>query len=188
MFLLTIVLVAAMHLSDACFEVDTGYLGRPRGSNGVGRVTGITTPFECQVACQNDESGECQFWTWNSPDWRSKQGTCFFKDSASGRVQGTRQAGRISGSAYCDCFAYDTTIGRGKGNGLGKVDDVPSPFACQMECQKVDACKNWIWNSQEHERNPNACYLKKGETEASVGRDLDMNRISGPKACGEIPM
>ena len=97
MLLLTIALVASLQLSDACFEMDTGYLGSPRGSNGVGRVTDITSPYECQVACQNDES--CEFWTWNSPDWRSRQGTCFFKDDTSGRVQGQSHAGRVSGPA-----------------------------------------------------------------------------------------
>ena len=90
-----LVLLAVVQVSLACFEFDTGYLGKPRGANGVGRVDGIATAYECQVACQNEQEGE--FFVWNSPDWRSRQGRCYFKKNDNGRVQGPRQAGRISG-------------------------------------------------------------------------------------------
>ena len=87
-----VVLFALIQVSFACFEQDTGYLGAPRGSNGVGRVDGIPTAYECQVACQNEPA--CEFWTWNSPDWRAQQGRCYFKSAMTGRVQGRWQAGR----------------------------------------------------------------------------------------------
>merc|ERR1712018_649040 len=180
-----VVLFALIQVSLACFEQDTGYLGAPRGSNGVGRVDGIPTAYECQVACQNEP--DCEFFVWNSPDWRSRQGRCYFKKNDNGRVQGPRQAGRISGPKFCDCFDYDTTIGRGKGNGAGRVNDVPSPLACQAECRNNADCTRWIWNSPEHERNPNVFWLKKAATEASVGTDFDLNRISGPAFCDDVP-
>merc|ERR1712018_768776 len=74
-----VVLCAVAHVSLACFEFNTGYLGSPRGSNGVGRVEDIPTAYECQVACQNEPA--CEFWTWNSPDWRARQGICYFKSN-----------------------------------------------------------------------------------------------------------
>ena len=90
-----VVLCAVAHVSLACFEFNTGYLGSPRGSNGVGRVEDIPTAYECQVACQNEPA--CEFWTWNSPDWRARQGICYFKSNKGGSVRGRRQAGRVSG-------------------------------------------------------------------------------------------
>ena len=90
-----VVLCAVAHVSLACFEFNTGYLGSPRGSNGVGRVEDIPTAYECQVACQNEPA--CEFWTWNSPDWRARQGICYFKSNKGGTVSGRRQAGRVSG-------------------------------------------------------------------------------------------
>lgn len=186
MFLPVAILLAAVRLSDACFEMDTGYLGDPRGSNGVGRKQDIASAFECQKACQ--AKSNCEYWTWNGPDWRSKNGVCYFKSSTEGRLQGPNQAGRISGPAYCDCFAYDTSIGRGKqvngaGNGAGAKEDVPTPFACQQECQMNDDCNVWIWNDADHAKNPNKCWMKKAATEPTVGQANDIHRISGPKFC-----
>jgi hypothetical protein len=63
---------------------------------------------------------------------------------------------------------------------------VPTPFACQQKCQMNDECNNWIWNGPEHRREPLACWMKKGETEPSVGKPQDINRISGPKFCGPM--
>jgi len=185
MLLPTVILLAAVHLSDSCFEMDTGYWGEPRGSNGVGRKADVDSALDCQVACQA-EWPTCQFWTWNSPNWRSRQGTCYFKSSMEGRVQGTKQKGRVSGPAYCPegCFQYDTTIGRGKGNGAGKKEDVPSALACQKECQMNDECNFWVWNEPEHRRNPFGCWMKKAATEPSRKR-RDEHRVSGPKEnCG----
>jgi len=183
MFLPTVILLAAVRLSDACFEFDTGYLGQPRGSNGVGKQFDVASAFDCQKACQDD--GTCQYWTWNGPDWRNRNGVCWFKNSMEGRVQGTRQAGRVSGPAYCECFAYDTSIGRGRGNqaSTGRKNDVLTPFDCQRECQMIDDCNNWIWNDAEHIRNPNVCWMKKAATEPTVGNPTDLHRISGPKFC-----
>merc|ERR1712012_1116626 len=118
-----VVLCAVAHVSLACFEFNTGYLGSPRGSNGVGRVEDIPTAYECQVACQNEPA--CEFWTWNSPDWRARQGICYFKSNKGGSVRGRRQAGRVSG--------------------------------------------------------PKFCWMKKAATEATVGTDFDLHRISGPE-------
>merc|ERR1712012_1189905 len=101
-----VVLCAVAHVSLACFEFNTGYLGSPRGSNGVGRVEDIPTAYECQVACQNEPA--CEFWTWNSPDWRARQGICYFKSNKGGSVRGRRQAGRVSGPKFCDCL--NTTL------------------------------------------------------------------------------
>jgi len=186
MLLPTVILIAAVHLSDACFEMDTGYNGEPRGSNGVGRVADVASARDCQQACL-DEWPTCQFWTWNSPDWRSRPGMCWLKSSNEGRVQ--RQKGRISGPAYCPgwCFEHNTTIGRGKGNGAGKKEDVPSPLACQKECQMNDECNAWIWNGPEHPRNPLGCWMKKAPTEPSRG-EQDMHRVSGPKEDCGLPM
>ena len=69
----------------------------------------------------------------------------------------------------------------------GRVDDVPSPLACQAECRKRAGCTRWIWNAPEHGRNPNVCWLKKAATEASVGGRGDRNRISGPAFCDDVP-
>ena len=92
MFHKLVILLAVVQVSLACFDVGTAYLGRPRGANGVGRVANIPTAYECQVACQNEP--ECEFFVWNSPDWRSRQGMCYFKKNDGGSRQ---QAGRISG-------------------------------------------------------------------------------------------
>jgi len=188
MMLKSVALFAIIHASMACFFPDTGYLGEPRGANGVGKVEDIPTAYECQLACQNEPN--CEFWVWNSPDWRARHFTCYFKRDDSGMQQGPmgrpNQMGRIAGPKFCDCFDYDTTIGRGKGNGAGRVDDVPTPFACQKECQNNSECTRWIWNSPEHARNPNVCWLKKAATEASVGAASDMNRISGPEFCDDF--
>lgn len=88
-----ILLLAAVHFSNACIEDDTAYLGDPRGSNGVGRATGVKSAEDCQVACQEHDG--CEFWVWNSPQWRSKQNTCYFKSNDGGRKEG--QEGRFSG-------------------------------------------------------------------------------------------
>jgi len=81
-----------------------------------------------------------------------------------------------------DCFFYNTVIGRGKGNGAGKVQGITSAFDCQIECQMHDKCNWWIWNSPEH-NNPNICHFKKVYTDPSVGGKKQTNRISGPKFC-----
>lgn len=74
------------------------------------------------------------------------------------------------------------TIGRGQGNGAGVVEDVASAEDCQAECQMVDECNCWIWNTPDHERHPNKCWMKKEATEPSQ-EARDMNRVSGPKFC-----
>jgi hypothetical protein len=99
MLLPVAILLAAVRISDACFEMDTGYLGDPQGSNGVGRQLDVASAFECQKACQGEVTGTCQYWMWNGPDWKNRNGVCWFKNSMDGRVQGTRQSGRISGPA-----------------------------------------------------------------------------------------
>ena len=86
-----------------------------------------------------------------------------------------------------DCFEKQMSIGSGKGNGAGNVDiwyvdNVDSAENCQVECQKVDKCNNWIWNTADHRRNPNTCWLKKAAIGYRKGRK-DINRISGPKYC-----
>merc|ERR1711997_1327781 len=168
---------------NTCFEFDTGYLGQPRGSNGVGRAYDIASAFECQVACHEDDL--CEYWTWNSPQWFNRHETCWFKNSMDGRTEG--QTGRVSGPANCDCFAHDATIGRGAGNGFPKVEDVFSAFECQQICFFTEGCENFIWNSSEHANNPNVCWPKRSENyeagQNSVGTARDMNRISGPKVC-----
>jgi len=89
---------------------------------------------------------------------------------------------RLSDACGEDCFFHDTVIGRGAGNGAGKVEDVASASACQVECQMNDNCNWFIWNSPDHNR-PNLCWLKKAYTEPSAGGKKQQNRISGPKFC-----
>ena len=67
------------------------------------------------------------------------------------------------------------------------MEDVATAFDCQTECQNKEECNNWIWNSPDHERNPNVCWLKKAETEPSIGTAGDINRVSGPKFCFGVP-
>ena len=54
MLLKGVALFALIHLSVALFLPDAGYLEEPRGANGVGKVEGIPTAYECQQACQNE--------------------------------------------------------------------------------------------------------------------------------------
>ena len=109
-------LFAAIHVSMACFLPDTGYLGEPRGANGVGKVEGIPTAYECQLACQNEPN--CEFWVWNSPNWRARHFTCYFKRDDSGMQQGPMgrpsQMGRIAGpkvsSIIRKCLRYQVGL------------------------------------------------------------------------------
>ena len=90
-----IILLAAVHFSSACLEYDTAYVGEPKGSNGVGRANDVETAEDCQIACQ--EHHHCEFCVSNSPEWRAKQNTFYFKSHDEGRKEGARAAGRVSG-------------------------------------------------------------------------------------------
>ena len=88
--------LAIVHFVNACIEYDTAYVGSPMGSNGIGRMDGVETEYECQSACQ--ATPRCQFWVWNSPQWRARQKVCYFKSNDEGKREGGRAAtGRISG-------------------------------------------------------------------------------------------
>ena len=67
---------------------------------------------------------------------------------------------------------------------MGRVDDVLSAFDCQMHCVMTDECNAFIWNDEEHPKNPNVCRLEKGFTHKGIADSK--HRHSGPKFCGGL--
>ena len=93
--LLWLTLLIAVRFTTACLEYDVAYQGNPMGSNGVGRKAGVENEYDCMKACQDEP--KCNFWVWNSPQWRAGQGLCYFKSNNEGRTEKGLQMGRISG-------------------------------------------------------------------------------------------
>ena len=83
-----------------------------------------------------------------------------------------------------ECVSHNSAIGRVKGNGAGRVDDVLTVEDCRMHCQMTDECNAFIWNDEEHPKNPNVCWMKKGFTEKGLA-DAE-HRHSGAKVYLDI--
>ena len=72
------------------------YKGDPvRGIKGF-HISDITSAEECQQECVQDS--DCQFWTWNSPDFKKNPNTCWLK---AGKGKTKEVAGKISGPKIC---------------------------------------------------------------------------------------
>jgi len=183
MFRLTLVLFAAMRISDACLEYGFTY-GKGDGSLVVGKVE-TSSADECQRACQDEEL--CEYWGWRMMEPGDNVSTCFLKSSKGEKKK--QKAGKIIGPKFCECFAYDASIGRDAGE-VGRVEEVFGPLDCMWHCQGTDGCENWIWNGPEKTGKPNSCQLKLGlgEGDNSSGELRDIGRISGPRVCnGPFP-
>ena len=92
MLRLALVLFAAIHLSDACLEYDTGF-GPADGSLMVGKVTANSSD-DCQRACQAEEL--CEYWGWNGPEFENlkQENSCFLK---SAKGEPTEKKGKVFG-------------------------------------------------------------------------------------------
>ena len=84
MFRLTLVLFAAMRLSDACLEYGVAY-GKGDGSLVVGKVE-VSSADECQRACQDEEL--CEYWGWSMMEPGEHVSTCFLKSSKGKIIKG----------------------------------------------------------------------------------------------------
>merc|ERR1712018_94104 len=182
MFRLTLVLFAAMRISDACLEY--GFTYGKSNKLVVGKVE-TSSADECQRACQDEEL--CEYWGWRIRDHDKPTNTCYLKSSKGKKNK--PEFGNIVGPKFCECFAYDASIGRNAGE-LMRVEEVFGPLDCMWHCQDTPGCENWIWNGPEKTGKPNSCQLKLGlgEGDNSFGELRDIGRISGPRDCnGSFP-
>ena len=62
-------------------------------------------------------------------------------------------------------------------NDLKKFKSVPNATDCQLRCQQTEGCKFWAYKTVEGKD----CWLK---TDNGF-KEHKLNRISGPKYCGE---
>lgn len=137
---------------------------------------------DCQTICEGVE--ECHDWIWNGPEHKRRPNYCWLKKAPIGYSAGRpRDMHRVSGPEYCSCWEQGVTIGRVSGNGAGMVKDVHSVAACQEACQANDECNNWVWNTPDHKKNPEKCWLKKAPIGYQKGKRMGRHRISGLKYC-----
>ena len=59
-------------------------------------VKNVMSADDCQQKCIEDN--DCQFWTWNSPQFRRKKNTCWLK---AGRGEKMAKRGKTSGPRIC---------------------------------------------------------------------------------------
>ena len=173
-------------------------VGRGSG-NGISRIPNIPNVEACRAECAKEP--ECHFWIWNSPEARKKKLSCFLKKNDKNKDTSDKMRGRIAGPVTCDVeeaeeleedvenedgivdcsnlFQENMAVGRGRGNGVGRVNNIQSANDCQAECQKVPECKFFIWNSPSAPKQKLSCWLKKNDTKKKRMR----GRISGPRSC-----
>ena len=172
-------------------------------------ITQIYSAEDCQLQCQQD--ADCQFWVWNSPSYsHGNINTCWLKASntksraRTGKISGPKDCsywdstttpapttttpvpdGNDGRDINDDCshlYRQNTAVGRGRNNGLFRVNNIQTIEDCRAECIKVPACKWWIWNSPETSRQRLTCWLKRNDANPrSSARDV--GRISGPVTC-----
>ena len=79
-----------------CFQDGVVYRNDPvRGITNF-NIPNVMSAEDCQTECQNDI--DCQFWTWNSPNFKRNQNTCWLK---AGKGQIRAVSGKISGPRTC---------------------------------------------------------------------------------------
>ena len=165
-----------------------------------GWVHNIRSVEDCRAECAKVH--DCKFFVWNSPLARKKKNSCFLKKNDKNKRSKNKDRGRISGPVTCDVseaeelekdienedgtvdcsnlFEQDVAVGRGRGNGVGRVNNIQSAEDCQAECQKVELCQFFIWNSPSARRKKLSCWLKKNNHNR---KENDVGRISGPRSC-----
>ena len=171
--------------SSSCFLSDVSYQGFGIPDN---KISDITSAASCQQLCL--ERDDCQYWTWNGPQFRAKPNTCFLKSSNQNQVA---SKGKTSGPKICrqgrqqrdidgsdECYETDVIYA---GNGIpnNRVDEVLNPEACQAECNVRVGCFFWTWNSEKSARFPNTCWLK--SRTGDQNKKTAENKISGPRSC-----
>ena len=59
-------------------------------------ITDVFSAEDCLVECQMD--CDCEFWVWNSPDFKKNPNTCWLKN---GKGQVKPKIGKIAGARAC---------------------------------------------------------------------------------------
>ena len=135
---------------------------------------------------------------------RRKKLSCYLKKNDKNQRSSNKDVGRISGPLTCDVaeaeelekdvesvdgtvdcsslFEQNVSVGRGRGNGVGRVNNIQSAEDCQEECRKVPLCQFFIWNSPSARKQKLACWLKKNNKNRREN-NKDVGRISGPRSC-----
>ena len=95
----------------------------------------------------------------------------------------TESISTTAGTTGCSAlYLENVTVGRGKKNGIKRVENVQTVEDCQAECMKVRKCKFFVWNSPNSRTKQLSCFLKRNnKNRRSTGKDI--GRISGPKRC-----
>ena len=92
--------------------------------------------------------------------------------------------GETCSDGICNCdvsslYQENMAVGRGRGNGVGKVQNVQTVEDCHAECAKVPACNFFIWNGPNCRWQRFSCWLKRNNNNPKRAR----GRISGPVSC-----
>eukprot|EP00754_Rhynchopus_humris_P011785 Rhum_TRINITY_DN14248_c0_g1::Rhum_TRINITY_DN14248_c0_g1_i1::g.73495::m.73495 len=139
--------------------------------SGPGYIDGLSTPDECQVACQNQAG--CQLWSW-VPHGGTRCHLC------TGQTLGTVPSDHtnIAGPVYClDSDPECGYIGYETCSDLGVLINEARPDNCLAQCQATPTCKSWSWRPHGNKD----CKMCSSDT--FTAQTADMTVITGLADC-----
>lgn len=161
---------------------DSGCLDTDLWNNGRG--------FDCnsytQHWCENGAARQGSEWTLGSTFNYPENNCCVCGKEEHGGILEEDQSSEgdvESEDGTIDCssfFVENTSVGRGRENRAGRVNNVQTAEDCRAECSKVALCQFFNWNTPDAPKNPLACFLKKNDNNP---RTNVVGRISGPVSC-----